>query len=272
MRRAGVSATQKPILLIGAGRMGSALLQGWIAKKIGPVEIVEPNASPALLKLKVKRHASIADASKSARACIVALKPQILKTEAAQLKPVADSGALMISIAAGTSIASLAKAWGPKARIIRAMPNTPGSIGRGITAVFASPKATAQDRELAENLLAALGEVVWVKRETLIDAATAVSGSGPAYVFLLVEAMAAAAEAEGLPRDVALKLARATVSGAGALLDADTRPAADLRRDVTSPGGTTEAALKVLMADKALQELMARAISAARKRAEELSA
>jgi len=267
---------QRSILLVGAGRMGSALLKGWIAKGIGPIEIVEPKAAPSLRALAksggAKLRGDLAFAPKSALACVVALKPQILKTEAALLKPIADSGALMISIAAGTSIKSLTKAWGPKARIIRAMPNTPGAIGRGITALYASPKASAKDRALAEELLAALGETIWVKREALVDAATAVSGSGPAYVFLLVEAMAEAAEAEGLPRDVAMKLARATVSGAGALLDADARAASDLRRDVTSPGGTTEVALKILMSDDGLKALMARAISAARKRAQELSA
>ncbi len=270
MRRAGVGGA---ILLVGAGRMGSALLKGWVAKKIGPVEIVELKPSPALKALaksaKAKLHHELPGASP--RACLVALKPQILKTEAASLKTIANSGALMISIAAGTSIKSLAKAWGPKARIVRAMPNTPGAIGRGITALYASPKCTAADRALAESLLAALGEIVWVKREALIDAATAVSGSGPAYVFLLVEAMVDAAMREGLPRDAAMKLARATIAGAGALLDSDKRDAAQLRRDVTSPGGTTEAALKILMAKDGLNSLMARAISAARKRAEELS-
>ena len=252
--------------------MGSALLKGWTAKKIGPIEIVETNPSPALKKLakSARLHRELPHIAPAA--CIVALKPQILKTEAGLLKPVAESGALMISIAAGTSIKSLTKAWGPKARIVRAMPNTPGAIGRGITALYASPKCSAKDRALAESLLSALGETVWVKREALIDAATAVSGSGPAYVFLLAEAMAQAAEAEGLPRDAAAKLARATIAGAGALLDADKRDPADLRRDVTSPGGTTEAALKVLMAKDGLATLMARAIAAARKRAEELGA
>ena len=253
--------------------MGSALLKGWIQKKIGPIEIVETNPSPALKKLaksaRAKLHRGLPDIAPAA--CLVALKPQVLKTEAAMLRAVANSGALMISIAAGTSIKSLAKAWGSKARIIRAMPNTPGAIGRGVTALYASPKCGAKDRALAEKLLSALGETVWVKREALIDASTAVSGSGPAYVFLLAEAMAEAAEAQGLPRDVALKLARATVCGAGALLDADGRDASELRRDVTSPGGTTEAALKVLMAKNGLASLMARAIKAARKRAEELS-
>jgi len=271
MRRAGVSAKQKPILLIGAGRMGSALLKGWTRKKIGPIEIVEPDPPPGLKKLakRAKLHRELPNIAPAA--CVVALKPQVLKTKAAALKPIAESGALMISIAAGTSIKSLAKAWGPKARIVRAMPNTPGAIGRGITALYASPKCSAKDRALAENLLSALGEIVWLKRETLIDAATAVSGSGPAYVFLLVEAMTAAAEAQGLPRDAAEKLARATIAGAGALLDAGKRDAAQLRRDVTSPGGTTEAALKILMAKDGLNALMAQAIAAARKRADELS-
>ena len=148
MRRAGVEA--KPVLLVGAGRMGSALLKGWIAKGIGPIEIVEPKASAPLRALVksggAKLRGDLSFAPKAVRACVVALKPQILKTEAALLKPVAESGALMISIAAGTSIKSLAKAWGPKARIVRAMPNTPGAIGRGIAALYASPKATAAAR------------------------------------------------------------------------------------------------------------------------------
>jgi len=202
----------------------------------------------------------------------VALKPQLLRTEAPHLRPIADAGALMVSIAAGTSITSLAKAWGRSARIVRAMPNTPGAIGRGITALYAPAKVGARDRALAQSLLAALGETVWMSRQALVDAATAVSGSGPAYVFYLVEALAEAGRAQGLPRDVAEKLARATVTGAGALLDADMRPAAELRRDVTSPGGTTEAALKVLMDRDGLAALMARAVAAANERAKQLSA
>lgn len=265
-----------PILLIGAGRMGGALLAGWIAKGLGPVAVVEPCPSAALRKrakaARIAIHKDVSSAPARVRACVVALKPQLLKTEAGALRSVAESGAPMISIAAGTSIASLRKAWGPKARIVRAMPNTPGSIGRGITALYAPKTIGAKDRALAQSLLAALGETVWVARESLIDAATAVSGSGPAYVFYLVEALAKAARAEGLPRDVADKLARATVIGAGALLDADPRAAADLRRDVTSPGGTTEAALKVLMAKDGLGRLMARAVAAANRRAKQLSA
>jgi pyrroline-5-carboxylate reductase len=268
--------TTSPVILIGAGRMGTALLSGWIARKLGPVIAVEPSPSPALKKLaarnRVKLLRDVSALPKGpVRACVVALKPQVLKGYAGELTAIAKSGATMISIAAGTTTDSLKKAWGPKAHIVRAMPNTPGAIGRGIAGLYAAKGTRAKDKALAEQLLAALGETVWVKRETLIDSITAVSGSGPAYVFLFVEALARAAEAEGLPRAVAEKLARATVSGSGALLDADPAPPAELRRAVTSPGGTTEAAIQVLMANDAMAALVARAVEAARRRAAELS-
>jgi pyrroline-5-carboxylate reductase len=253
--------------------MGGALLKGWVAGGLGPVIAIEPNPSAALKALARKHRVTLRPGLgnlNKARACVIALKPQILKDEAVVLGPIAQSGALMLSIAAGTSIASMRRAWGGRARIIRAMPNTPGSIGHGITALYAGKGASAKDKALAASLLAALGETVWVRREADIDAVTAVSGSGPAYVFLLVEALADAAEAEGLPRPLAEKLARATIIGAGALLDADATPAAVLRQNVTSPKGTTEAALKVLMAGNGLPRLMRRAVAAARRRAREL--
>jgi pyrroline-5-carboxylate reductase len=256
--------------------MGVALLRGWLAKKLEPIVVVEPMPSPGVRKLaglrKFTLRKTAVEIGGPIRACVVALKPQVLKTEAAALRPLAESGALMISIAAGTTERALAKAWGAKARIVRAMPNLPGAIGQGISALHAGPNVTAKDKALARSLLAALGETVWVGREDMIDTVTALSGSGPAYVFLLVEALAAAGEAEGLPRAAALKLARATIAGSGALLMSDPRPAAELRAGVTSPGGTTEAALRVLMAADGLKALMARAISAARKRAGELGA
>jgi len=263
------------LLLVGAGRMGRALLKGWIASKLTPVVVIEPAPSAELKKLVARARAvivpSVADANFSnARACVVALKPQVLRTEAARLRGIAESGATMISIAAGTTVQSLTKAWGRKARVVRAMPNTPGAIGHGITALFASSAAKPKDRKLAEELLKALGETVWLTRESDLDAVTAVSASGPAYVFLLVEALAEAARREGLPRAVAEKLARATVAGSGALLAADASSPEALRRAVTSPGGTTEAALKILMAREGLSALIARAVSAARKRAKEL--
>jgi pyrroline-5-carboxylate reductase len=263
-----------PILLIGAGRMGGALLKGWFACGLGPVAVIETKPSPELRKLAkrgVTLLKSIEDAPVKIRALVIALKPQILKTEAARLKDFASSGAPVISIAAGSSLKLMKAAWGKSARIIRAMPNTPGAIGEGISALYAPPDATAKDRKLAESLLAALGETVWVKREADIDAVTSVSGSGPAYVFLMVEALAAAAEAEGLGPDIALRLARKTVIGSGALLKADPAAAAQLRKNVTSPHGTTEAALKVLMAKNGLPLLIRRAVAAARKRARELA-
>jgi len=264
-----------PLLLIGAGRMGGALLKGWIARKIGPVIVVEPNPSPELRRLAKKKAFTLVDApsrvkAKKLSACVVALKPQILKGEAPVLADFARSGALMISIAAGTHTKSLFKAWGAKARIIRAMPNTPGAIGQGISGLFAARGTTAADKRKATALLAALGETVWVAKEDLIDSVTALSGSGPAYLFLMAEAMTEAGIAEGLPRGQAEKRARATVAGAGALLAADKAPATALRQAVTSPGGTTEAALKILMAGDGLTDLMKRAIHAARLRAEEL--
>jgi pyrroline-5-carboxylate reductase len=264
------------ILLIGAGRMGGALLRGWLSRGLGPLAVVEPRPSPSLRKLcRAKRVPLGADLSKlpttKVAACVVALKPQVLRTEATQLSTLAQTGALMISIAAGTSAATMRKAWGVRARIVRAMPNTPGAIGKGISALFAAKGVTAKDRKLAQTLLSALGETIWVKDEALVDVTTAVSGSGPAYVFLLVEALAAAAEAEGMPAKDAARLARATISGAGALLDADPRAAGELRKDVTSPGGTTEAALRILMAPEGLMNLMARAVKAANARAKELS-
>jgi pyrroline-5-carboxylate reductase len=263
-----------PILLIGAGRMGGALLKGWIANGLGPVVVLETHPSPQLREL-TKRGVTILntieDAPRKVRALVIALKPQILKAEAARLKAIASSGVPVISIAAGSSLKLMSKAWGKSARIIRAMPNTPGAIGEGISALYAPPNATARDRKLAESLLAALGETVWVKREADIDAVTAVSGSGPAYVFLMVEALAAAAAAEGLPADVALRLARKTIIGSGALLKADPSSAEQLRKNVTSPKGTTEAALKVLMAKNGLPLLLKRAVSAARKRARQLA-
>jgi len=262
------------ILLIGAGHMGGALLKGWVASGLKPIVVVEPHPSRALRKLAkasgVALRKDVDDVKGAVRVCVVALKPQIFKTEAARLKVIADSGALMVSIAAGTNIAFMRGAWGKRARIVRAMPNVPGAIGRGISALYAPPSIAAKDRALAVSLLAALGPTLWLKKESLIDCVTAVSGSGPAYVFLMVEALAKAGEAQGLPRDQAEQLARATITGAGALLDAGKRPPAELRRQVTSPHGTTEAALKVLMGRRGLEALMRRAVAAAAKRGKEL--
>lgn len=257
--------------------MGGALLRGWLNAGLGPIEVIEPNPSLQLRKLQQKHKFRLLDRiedieANNVRVCVIALKPQILETEAAKLKTVAQSGALILSIAAGTRIATLAKAWGKRVRIIRAMPNTPGAVSRGITAIY-TPKGTKPaDRKLVYSLLAPLGETISVAREELIDTVTAVSGSGPAYVFLMVEALAEAAEKEGLPRADAEKLARATLIGSGVLLDSESRTPAELRRAVTSPHGTTEAALKILMSRNGLVRLIVRAVAAARKRGAELGA
>jgi pyrroline-5-carboxylate reductase len=261
------------ILLVGAGRMGGALLKGWLASGLSP-EVIEPNPSPELRKLtgphRIAIHDIVHQASPRPRACVIALKPQVLKTEAAIFRSIAQSGALMISIAAGTTIRTMRQAWGREVRIVRAMPNIPGSIGHGISALYAPRNITRADRKLAQSLLAPLGETLWVPRESQIDSVTAVSGSGPAYIFLFVEALEQAAVAEGLSPVNAKRLARATAAGAGAMLDAGDREPADLRRDVTSPGGTTEAALEILMAKDGLTLLIARAVRAARQRAEDI--
>ena len=270
MRGSGV---EPPIVLIGAGRMGGAMLRGWIARGLGPVIAVEPKPDAGLRKLKGVRFVPAIEDIPAGRirACVIALKPQILRTEAVRLKPIAARDTTMVSIAAGTSRATLTKTLGRGAKILRAMPNTPGAIGQGISAIYAPKNILPHERKLAEQLLAPLGATIWVSAEHLIDVTTAVSGSGPAYVFLMVEALTDAAEAEGMPRAEAEKLARATIMGAGALLASDQRPPSALRRDVTSPGGTTEAALKVLMGPNGLSRLMAKAVAAANKRAGELS-
>ena len=277
LRSLSVSArhdSRRLTLLVGAGRMGGALLKGWVAQDIRPVAVVEPRPGRDLANFvranRIRLFSTIDKVSNlPISACVVALKPQVLRDEAARLRPVADSGALMVSIAAGTSIASLRRTWG-RASILRAMPNLPGAIGKGITALYAPRGVSAQKRRLAQSLMRGLGETLWVERETWIDAVTAVSGSGPAYVFLVAEALARAAKQLGLPTSMAERLARATISGAGALLDVDPRQTSALRADVTSPGGTTEAALRVLMTDDALARLMYRAVFAARHRAQEL--
>jgi pyrroline-5-carboxylate reductase len=255
--------------------MGGALLRGWIEKGVGPLAVVEPSPAPNLRKQArgggIVLYSGVQEFHRRAGACVVALKPQMLKCEAASLRPVAQSGALMISILAGVTVRTLARAWGREARIVRAMPNTPAAIGRGISALYAPARIVRADRRLAESLLSAVGETLWVNRESLLNVVTAVSGSGPAYVFLLAEALAKAAMQEGMPRPAAERLAHATVTGAGALLDFDTRPAVDLRADVTSPAGTTEAALKILAGPNGLTALIARAVRAATRRAKELA-
>ena len=256
--------------------MGGALIKGWLAgQTFSTVHVVEPIPSGELRALAaqgaIHLHSSF-DAAElpPITASVLAIKPQVLKTDARLLRELGARGALTVSIAAGIGTAFLKPALGAGVPVVRAMPNLPGSIGQGITVLFAGPEVGREDRALAERIAAALGKTLWLTDESLMDAVTAVSGSGPAYVFLLAEALAAAGVAQGLDPATAEKLARATITGAGHLLDADLRDAALLRRDVTSPGGTTAAALDVLMAGEGMEVLLRRAVEAATKRGKDL--
>ena len=256
--------------------MGGAIARGLIAADLGPrLILIDPALKPAETRTYRKAGAITgfdAGALKGTNpeALIFAVKPQMMPQTAPAYAQSANN-AVVISIIAGTQIESLRHWLGAPKAVVRAMPNLPASIGKGITAAHATRTTTAAQKKLAETLLRAVGDLVWLEGEELLNAVTAVSGSGPAYVFLLAEAMAAAGERLGLPHDIAATLARKTIEGAGALLAANPAAPADLRRSVTSPGGTTEAALKVLMADARFEQLMAEAIKAANARGFELA-
>jgi pyrroline-5-carboxylate reductase len=258
------------VLLIGCGRMGGSLLKGWRESgAVGNAIVVDP-ALPALPGVTVVP--TLSDVSGLLpETILLAVKPQMLDQVMPGLAERLPDGALIISIAAGKPIAYFAGRLGKPAAIVRTMPNTPAAIGRGITVCCAGPGVTAAERDVADRLMKAVGEVAWIEDESLMHAVTAVSGSGPAYVFHLIEALRDAAEAAGLPADLAARLARATVTGAGELARQSPDDPAKLRIDVTSPGGTTAAALAVLMGGKGLTDLMTRAVAAATARSEELA-
>ena len=263
--------TLPPLLLLGGGRMGGAMLAGWRERGLAPSVVVDP-AAPGLAGQGIQVVADAAGVPADFRpaALVLAVKPQ--QADAA-VPPLARFGTdgVFLSVMAGRTVASLHGLLGPGAAVVRAMPNTPAAIRQGITVAFAGPGVTAGQRDLCDRLLASVGEVAWVRDEGLIDAVTAVSGGGPAYVFLLAELLERAAAEQGIPADLARRLARVTVSGSGALLAASTEDAAALRIAVTSPRGTTERALAVLMADGAWPALVSRAIAAATERSRELS-
>lgn len=258
------------LVLLGCGKMGSAMLQGWLNGGLPAtsVWVRDPQPSDWLVAQGVHLQG---DLPQDPAVVVIAVKPQMMEQALAPMARLGGAQTLFLSIAAGTTIATYERILGPGTPVIRAMPNTPAAIGRGITAIIGNAHATGDHVELAESLLSAVGPVVRLQAESQMDAVTAVSGSGPAYVFHLVEALAEAGRAEGLPADLAMQLARATVSGAGALLDASSESAEQLRRNVTSPGGTTEAALRVLMDPQSgLTQLMTRAVHAAAERGREL--
>jgi pyrroline-5-carboxylate reductase len=265
------------VALIGAGNMGLAMLEGWAGQGLtgDRVVVVDPNPSQRLRDLCAVRGFPLmaeARAGGARNAVVLAVKPQLLEAGAAAAGPFVGADTVVVSILAGKRIADI-RARLPAARgVARAMPNTPAAIGRGMTGAFASPETSEAQRALAHALLAAVGQVEWVESEALIDAVTAVSGSGPAYVFHLVECLAAAGVDAGLSPALSARLARATVEGAGELLHRQPETDAEtLRQRVTSPGGTTAAALGELMAEDGLAALMRRAVAAAKKRAGELS-
>ena len=267
------------ILLLGCGKMGSAMLRGWLndTEPDAHFTIIEPfEAAVAWLpKAGNIRHYFDIQAAGAAELppvdfALLAVKPQMMEEAAADLKQLTHDETAYLSIAAGLSASWLAHRLGSAARILRAMPNTPAAVGAGITALYATNQVSAAQVALATKLLGAIGEVVHLPEESLIDAVTALSGSGPAYVFKLVEVMADAGQKLGLPDAMAQKLARQTVIGAGALMQAVEDDAATLRQNVTSKGGTTAAALGVLDADEALARLLAAAMQAAHDRSVEL--
>jgi pyrroline-5-carboxylate reductase len=262
------------IVLVGAGNMGGAMLEGWLAFGLAPERavILDPKPSEALIARigPAVRCNPPLESLTDVAALVVAVKPQVAPNAVPGLAPLIRPDTLAISIMAGKTIAFL-EGHLPGAAVVRAIPNTPAAIGRGITVAVPNARVTPQQRMLTTRLLAACGQVEWVDDEALIDLVTAVSGSGPAYVFLMAESLARAGVAAGLPADLAARLARATVAGAGELLHRSDLEASKLRQNVTSPAGTTAAALEVLMADDGLDPLLAKAVAAAARRTRELA-
>jgi len=262
------------VVLVGAGKMGGALLEGWINLGVDPADIVviEPQPAASIEALSARGlRINPAPASICPDAIVIAVKPQIAPEIMPHVASLMSPSTVVVSIMAGRTIAFLAGILPREAAVVRAMPNTPAAIGRGITVAVPNAQVDHAQRQLADTLLTATGAVEWIDDETLMDAVTAVSGSGPAYVFLLTESLARAGQKAGLPAELAQRLARATVMGSGELLQRSSIDAAVLRQNVTSPGGTTAAALDVLMAPDGLDRLMERAVAAATRRGRELA-
>ncbi len=258
------------LVLLGCGKMGSAMLAGWLEGGLpkGSVWVLDPYPSDWLKATGVHLNDGVpADPA----IALIAVKPQMMGDALPSMQALGNGATLFVSVAAGTSIATFEQVLGAQTPIVRAMPNTPAAIGRGITAIVGNTHATDAHMGLADALLAAVGQVVHLENEGQIDAVTGVSGSGPAYVFHLIETMAAAGVAQGLPADMAMQLAKATVAGAGALAEAADEDPSQLRVNVTSPNGTTQAALEVLMDEKTgFPPLLACAVKAATDRSKEL--
>jgi pyrroline-5-carboxylate reductase len=262
------------LVLVGAGKMGSAMLDGWFARGLDPKKIIVIEPQPVkALKALARRGVKLNPKDKVgvASAIVIAVKPQSAPEAVPPLARYIDKTTLVLSIMAGRTIGFLEKSLPTGTAIVRAMPNTPAAIGRGISVAVANAKISMRQRKQASDLLAAIGKVEWVGDETLMDAVTALSGSGPAYIFLLAECMARAGVAAGLPKELATRLARETVAGSAELLHRSDLDAATLRQNVTSPGGTTAAALEVLMGPGGFDQLLTQAIAAATRRSRDLA-
>lgn len=267
---------KRPLLLVGCGKMGGAMLSGWRDSGIAAagVAVVEPfGAADFADASDVTIYADASDLPEDLdpEVIVFAVKPQQMDAVAPAYARFSSGNCVFLSIAAGKTIGYFEQQVGGEAAIIRAMPNTPAAIGQGITVLCPNAHVSDAQAALCQQLMQAVGEAVTVSDEGLIDAVTAVSGGGPAYVFLLIECLGAAGVAAGLPQDLAERLALATVAGSGQLALASDEPPSQLRENVTSPGGTTLEALKILMADNGLQPLMTRAIAAATDRSRELA-
>lgn len=265
----------RPFLLVGAGKMGGAMLSGWMAEGVDPSAVVvsDPGPSDEMLELLTRhgvQHLKEVPVDLRPALVMIAIKPQMMSAVLPAISHVVQTDTLVLSVAAGTPISAFQSEFG-EVPIARAMPNTPAMVGRGITAVFANDLVSGAQKETIGSLLQAVGEVVWLEDEDQIDLVTGVSGSGPAYVFLLAECLAEAGRVAGLPEVVAKQLAEATVSGAGELMHQSPESPMVLRKNVTSPNGTTAAALDVLMQPDGLQPLMTKAVAAAVRRARELA-
>ena len=262
--------SKQEIVIVGCGKMGSALLKGWLAEGLDPNEItvIDPNPSDWLIKQTVRLNKTLPI---NPSIVLIAVKPQMMPDVVPKLKKLGNSKTLFISIAAGTSISYFQRILGNQTPIVRAMPNTPASIGKGITAIIANAYVSDIELKATEKLLSSVGKIVSLDSEEQMDAVTAVSGSGPAYVFHLIEALADAGQANGLNAELSMTLAKATVAGAGLLAEKSNEDPTNLRINVTSPGGTTAAALKVLMdQDTGFNSLLFKAVEAASNRSKEL--
>lgn len=265
------------LLLVGCGKMGGALLEGWLARGVAAADVIVAEPAEALRPKQagITGVASSSEVTETPDIVVLAVKPQSMDAVLPDLKRFAGDGpkggSVFLSIAAGKPLKYFAGHLGANAKVVRAMPNTPAAVRRGITVSTASKSVSEPEKTRCHALLEAVGQALWVDDEALIDPVTALSGSGPAYVFLLVEAMAAAGAKLGLTPEMAMQLARATVAGSGELLRQSSEPASQLRVNVTSPGGTTAAALKVLMADDGIQPVFDKALAAATRRSKELA-